>query len=59
MTFDHRKPDDIDFQRKLPIDLLTLEASWEPQVYCDDHGKTVIGTLDGDELQRPRDLVDC
>jgi hypothetical protein len=41
MTFEHRKPDAMDYQRGLPIVLLTLETLWDPQQYYDDHGKDV------------------
>jgi hypothetical protein len=43
MTFDHRKPDGLDYQRDLPIAALTLNATLNPQAHYDDHNQTVIG----------------
>jgi hypothetical protein len=36
MTFDHRKPDELDYRRNLPIVTLTLDAHWDPQCYYDE-----------------------
>jgi hypothetical protein len=37
MTFDHRKPDFLDYQRDLPIVALTLDTLWTPHasISCD------------------------
>ena len=32
ITFDRRKPDDLDYQRNLPIITLTLDTTWYPLV---------------------------
>jgi hypothetical protein len=38
MTFDHCKPDPMDYNRDLPIVILTPDARWEPAENYDDHG---------------------
>jgi hypothetical protein len=45
MTFDHRKPDPMDYNHDLPIVILTLDARWEPGEHYDDHGELVIPPL--------------
>jgi hypothetical protein len=46
MTFEHRRPDSLDYDRGLPIVSLTLDGKWDPHVHYDDHGMTVIEPLD-------------
>jgi hypothetical protein len=45
MTFDHCKPDPMDYNRDLPIVILTLDGRWEPGEHYDDHGELVIAPL--------------
>jgi hypothetical protein len=46
MKFKHRKPDEMDYLRNLPIVALTLEAKWDPRSHYDDHGKPQLPTLE-------------
>jgi hypothetical protein len=46
MTFEHRCPDILDYDRGLPIVSLTLDVQWDPHGHYDEHGMTVIAPLD-------------
>jgi hypothetical protein len=45
MTFNHRKPDEMDYARGLPIVSLTLEGRWDPHAHFDDNGEVMIDPL--------------
>jgi hypothetical protein len=46
MTFDHRKPDILDFERNLPIVMFTMDIKWDPPNHHDDHAKVVSDKLE-------------
>jgi hypothetical protein len=50
MTFEHRKPDHLDYHCKLPIVLLTLDSRWDPQEHSDDNGEMIITPLEQTSL---------
>jgi hypothetical protein len=45
MSLKHRKPDEMDYARGLPIVSLTLEGRWDPHAHFDDNGEVVIDPL--------------
>jgi hypothetical protein len=46
MTFDHRKPDTLVYERSLPLVYLSMDTNWDPHALYDDHGKLVIDSLE-------------
>jgi hypothetical protein len=47
MTFHHRKPDDLDNMRDLPIIPLTIEVKWDPHSYDDNGIVDMIPSFEG------------
>jgi hypothetical protein len=39
MTFQHRRPDVLDYDRGLEIVPITLEGRWDPYMHYDDNGR--------------------
>jgi hypothetical protein len=56
MTFDHRKSDSLDYERNLPIVMLTMDIKWDPHNHHDDHGKVVIEKLEANLIAGHSDI---
>jgi hypothetical protein len=48
MTFDHRKPDLLNYERSLPLVDLTMDTKWDPHASYDDLGKLGIDPLESE-----------